>query len=260
MPERYSVAVITGGASGLGRGAAEYFLDKNFKVAILDINEKNGKAFLDSLTQSKRDNTIFIKTNVMKEDQIQAAINQVYETFGQIHILLNSAGYIYSQKIYSAVKGVASTKRLTHNLGVNVVGLFNTSKHAANRMTKQEVVADTQDRGVIINISSVASMDGNIGFAAYSATKGAINGMTLPMARDLGKYKIRVLTVAPGVIKTALNDMMPNRMFERSKHDNAIGRLSDPYEFGKFIHNIAHSSFLNGVIIRYDGGYRAPKV
>ena len=260
MTERYSVAVITGGASGLGEGATKHFLANNFKVAILDINEDKAHEFIQSLPKAHQERTIFIKTNVTNEDQIEAAIDKAIQTFGQIHVVVNSAGIGYAELTYSKRRGVASSKKLIKNLGVNVVGTFNVCKHAANRMKAQPVISDTQDRGVLINISSIMGIEATSGFVSYAITKGAVIGMTLPMARDLGKYKIRVLTVAPGLIQTPMNKNSPPDSFERNIKEAALGRLSNPLEFGRFVYNVSHSSFLNGEVIRFDGAYRTPKI
>ena len=259
-PQRYSVALITGGASGLGLATTKHYLANNFKVAVLDLNISRKDSILATLPSNQRRNLLFIKVNVAKEDQVKSAIDQVVEKFGKIHVVLNSAGYAYIEPIFSEEYGVGITKRLTKLLSVNVIGLFNVTKHTASKMIEQEIVEGTQDRGVIINISSVAAYDGMMGAVPYSASKAALNGMTLPMARDLGKYKIRVITVAPGWIETPLNHTLPRYFMRRAGSETPFERLAKPEEFAKFVFNLGNSPFVNGENVRFDGGHRLPKL
>ena len=260
LPQRYSVAFITGGTSGLGLAAARHYLANNFKVAILDINLTPKASILSELPSNQKRNVLFIQADVSKEDQVKSAVERTIQEFGHIHVVINSAGYGYGERIYSRKRGVAKTQRLTKLLQVNVIGLFNVCKHTASQMAHQDIVEETQDRGIIINISSVASYDGMTGFVSYSASKAALNGMTLPMARDLGKYKIRVLSVAPGYIRTPLNEKMPREFLDRAGFDTPFDRLATPEEFAGFVFNLGNSPFVNGENVRFDGGYRLPKI
>lgn len=184
------VAIVTGGASGLGKATVELLRSYGAQVVIADLNEKDGEELAKKLECS------FYKTNVADEKNVEGLINFTVEKYKKIHVVVNCAGVVSAGTlIYS--KGVLSSDVMEKVLKINVIGTLNVSKYAAKCMAAQEEV--NGERGVIINVASVAGYEGQKGQTVYSASKGALIGMTLPMARDLGKYKIRVMTIAPGI-------------------------------------------------------------
>ena len=174
------VAIVTGGASGLGRGTVEAYVNKGARVAIFDMNEANAKEVIEQLGA---DNVAFWNVNVADEDSVKTAVESVVEKFGAIHICNNFAGIGSACKTLSR-NGVFPMDEYMRIINVNQVGTFNVSRYAAEQMAKNEPINDDGGRGVIINTASIAAYEGQVGQLAYSASKGAIVGMTLPMARD----------------------------------------------------------------------------
>jgi NAD(P)-dependent dehydrogenase (short-subunit alcohol dehydrogenase family) len=245
-----SVAVITGGASGLGLATVQRFVDAGAKVAIFDFNDQAGQAVANKLG----DKVIFQKVNVADEESVKAAIAKTMEAFGAIHICINYAG------IGNAIKtlgknGVFPLADFNRILQVNLVGTFNVLRLAAEQMANNEPVDG--ERGVIINTASVAAYEGQIGQAAYSASKGGIVGMTLPIARDLASYGIRVNTIAPGLIHTPLFDSLGEKVISAlSATVLNPQRLGRPDEIAHTAAYIVENAYVNGETIRVDGGIR----
>jgi 3-hydroxyacyl-CoA dehydrogenase/3-hydroxy-2-methylbutyryl-CoA dehydrogenase len=247
-----SVAVVTGGASGLGEATVTTIIENGGYAAIFDLQEERGAALVEKFGS---DRVLFVKTNVTSEDDVAGAINQTLEKFGAIHVLVNCAG------IGIAEKTVGKDK--PHDLGsftkviqVNLIGTFNVIRLAAEKMTLN-APNEEGERGVIINTASVAAFDGQMGQAAYSASKGGIVGMTLPIARDLSKHGIRVMTIAPGLIDTPLFAAAPEKVRQ------ALGamvpfppRLGYPSEYAHLAKSIIENPLLNGETIRLDGAIR----
>lgn len=245
-----SVAVITGGASGLGRATVEQFVAAGAKVAVFDFNEQAGQALAETLG----DAVIFFKVNVADEASVQAAINQTVAHFGTIHICINYAGIGSAIKTLSK-KGVFPLAEFNKVLQVNLLGTFNVLSRAAEQMANNEMVDG--ERGVIINIASIAAFEGQMGQAAYSASKGGIVGMTLPLARDLASYGIRVNTIAPGLIHTPLFDTLPANVAEAlSASVLNPQRLGRPEEIAHTAAFIVENAYVNAECIRVDGGIR----
>lgn len=245
-----SVAVITGGASGLGLATVKRFVKAGAKVAILDFNEQAGEAVVAELGES----TIFVQTNVADEASVVNAIDKTMEAFGAINICINYAG------IGSAVrtigrKGVFPLAEFDRVIQVNLVGTFNVLRLAAEQMVKNELV--NGERGVIVNTASVAAYEGQVGQAAYSASKGGVVGMTLPIARDLADYGIRVNTIAPGLIHTPLFDSLGEKVIT-SLSATVLNpqRLGTPDEIAQTAQFIVENAYVNGETIRVDGGIR----
>jgi NAD(P)-dependent dehydrogenase (short-subunit alcohol dehydrogenase family) len=247
------VAVFTGGASGLGRATVEAFSKKNCKVVIADLNQALGDELVKQIGDDK---AIFVKTDVSNEEDAKNLINAAVNKFGSIHIVVNCAGILSAAPIITS-KGVASTDELMKVLKVNVVGTFNMSKWAAARMATQTPL-EGGERGVIINVTSVAGIEGQRGQVVYSASKGAIIGMTLPMARDLGRYGIRVVAIAPGIFHTPMGKEVHENIVKALAKSTPLGRLGDPAEFAHFTIAIAENSYLTGSTLRLDGGIRLP--
>ncbi|MDG1474531.1 MAG: 3-hydroxyacyl-CoA dehydrogenase, partial [Porticoccaceae bacterium] len=247
------VAVVTGGASGLGRAAAELLINAGATVVIFDMNSSAGEQAVAELGANA---CYFMQLDVSSGPDVEAAFAKILVDLGRVDICVNCAG------IGIAVKTI-DREGMPHNLdlyrkviAVNLIGTFNVSRCAAAAMAKNEPDEKTE-RGVIVNTASIAAFDGQMGQVAYSATKGAIVGMTLPMARDLAKQGIRVNTIAPGVMATPLMLAAPQNV-----QDGIVAnipfpqRLGAPSEFGQLVVHITENSYLNGETIRLDGGVR----
>ncbi|WP_348674733.1 3-hydroxyacyl-CoA dehydrogenase [uncultured Abyssibacter sp.] len=245
-----SVSLITGGASGLGKATAEAFVAAGGKVAILDLNDEAGNALAAELG----DNAIYCNVNVTDEDSVKAAIAKTMKAFGAIHACLNFAGIGNAIKTYGK-NGPFPLDQFNKILQVNLVGSFNVLRLAAEQMASNEPVDG--ERGVIINTASVAAYEGQIGQAAYSASKGGIVGMTLPIARDLASLGIRVNTIVPGLIHTPLFNGMPDDVIDAlSAQVLNPKRLGKPEEIAHLAKTIVENGYINGECIRIDGGIR----
>lgn len=248
-------ALITGGASGLGEATARRLHAHGANVVVIDLNEERGNALVHELGERIK----FQKTNVADEAQVQAAIDLAISSFGTLHAAINCAG------IGSALKTVG--KEGPHPLDVfkkvidvNLIGTFNVIRLAAFAMERNEP-NEGGERGVIINTASVAAFDGQIGQAAYSASKGGVVGMTLPIARDLARSGIRVVTIAPGLFATPLLASLPEEaQASLGKQVPFPPRLGRPDEYAQLAAQIIENQMLNGEVIRLDGAIRmAPK-
>lgn len=247
-------AIVTGGASGLGAATAEKLALDGMKVFVFDLNEEKGSA------QAKRIGGRFVKVDVSDPASVAAGIAQAVEAHGVPRVLVNSAG------IGGAAKTVSRGQ--PHDFGlfekilrVNLIGSFNCASQAAARMVTADPVDRDGARGVIVNTASVAAFDGQVGQLAYSASKGGIAGMTLPMARDLAEKGIRVCTIAPGLFLTPLLEELPPEV--RASLGAQVpfpSRLGDPAEYAEMVSHITMNPMLNGEVIRLDGAIRmAPR-
>lgn len=250
MKLEQSVAVITGGASGLGLATVKRFVAAGAKVAVLDFNQDAGEAIAKELG----DNVMFVQTNVADEASVANAMEKTIAAFGAIHICVNYAGVGSAAKTLGR-KGPFPLDEFNRVIQVNLVGSFNVLRLAAEQMAKNELVDG--ERGVIINTASVAAYEGQIGQAAYSASKGGIVGMTLPIARDLAEYGIRVNTIAPGLIHTPLFDSLGEKVIT-SLSATVLNpqRLGKPDEIAQTAQFIVENAYMNGETIRVDGGIR----
>ena len=245
-----SVIIVTGGASGLGQAMVERFARQGAKVAIFDFNEEAGQALATKLG----DQVAFHKVNVADETSVQSAVQAVVERFGALHASVNYAGIGNAAKVLGK-QGVFPLSEFERVIQVNLVGTFNMLRYAAEQMAKNEPV--NGERGVIINIASVAAFEGQMGQVAYSASKGGVVGLTLPAARDLSTYNIRVNTIAPGLIHTPLFDTLPANVTEALAASVLNPkRLGQPDEIAHAAQFIIENAYLNGECIRVDGGIR----
>jgi len=244
-------AVVTGGASGLGEASARKLSAAGARVTIFDLNTGRGE------TVAKQIKGQFTKVNVSDEESVRAGLDEAEKAHGAIRILVNCAGIAIGQKTTS--RGEAhSQEDFERVIGVNLFGTFNCLRLAATRMVSQEPV-NREERGVIINTASVAAYDGQIGQAAYSASKGGIVGMTLPTARDLAGKGVRVMTIAPGIFHTPLMDNLPEEVQQSLGESVPFpARLGDPGEFAALVLHICENAYLNGETIRLDGAIRLP--
>jgi NAD(P)-dependent dehydrogenase (short-subunit alcohol dehydrogenase family) len=249
------VFIVTGGASGLGEGTARMLIAEGGKVVIADLQVDKGEALA---VEFGADRLGFIKCDVSQEADGQAAVTRA-TTMGKLMGLVNCAGIAPAAKTVGK-DGAHSLAQFAKVLTVNLVGSFNMIRLAAEAMAKNEPEA-TGERGVLISTASVAAFDGQIGQAAYSASKGGIVGMTLPIARDLARTGIRNMTIAPGIFGTPMLFSMPKEV------QNALAagvpfpsRLGTPQDYAKLVHQIITNDMLNGEVIRLDGAIRlAPR-
>ncbi len=247
------VAVVTGGASGLGEGTVRAYVEKGAKVAIFDLNAERAE---NMVTELGADKVAFFNVNVADEASVMTGIAGVMETFGAIHICNNFAGYGIAVKTYGK-KGTHPLDAYKNIVDVNLTGTFNVARLAAEQMAQNKPYDEDAGRGVIINTSSVAAYEGQVGQVAYSATKGGVVGMTLPMARDLASVGIRVNTIVPGLIYTPLAEGIPENVYKALEASVLYPqRLGRPSEIAHLSIMIVENDYLNGECIRLDGGIR----
>ncbi|MBI0580048.1 3-hydroxyacyl-CoA dehydrogenase [Neobacillus cucumis] len=246
------VAIITGGGSGLGEATVTRIVKNGGKAVIFDLSEERATQLVEKLD---RENVLFVKADVTNEQEVKKGLEAAINQFGFINTVVNCAGIGIAQKLLS--------KDSPHDLSlfqkvilVNLVGTFNVIRLTAEKMIQNDL-NEFDERGVIINTASVAAFDGQIGQVAYSASKGGIVGMTLPIARELARFGIRNMTIAPGLFETPMFDLLP----ENAK--NSLGkmvpfpsRLGFPSEYAMLVQSIIENSMLNGEVIRLDGAVR----
>ena len=247
-------AIVTGGASGLGEATVKEFVTAGANVVILDIKEEQG----NNLAKQLGDSVAFFKCDITNENDVKDAVGFAVEKFGGLHIAVNCAGTGLAIKTVSKM-GPHDLNSFNFLVNLNLVGTFNVARLSAFQMSQQEPVNDDGERGVIINTASVAAFDGQIGQVAYAATKAGIVGMTLPMARDLARYGIRVCTIAPGTFDTPLLALLPEEAKKALASQIPFpNRLGKPEEFGQLAKHIVVNTMLNGEVIRLDGALRMP--
>lgn len=253
MQIKGSVFIVTGGASGLGAGSARMLAAGGAKVVIADLNKAAGAALAAELGAR------FHETDVASEASAQAAVDLALSAYGAINGLVNCAGIAIGEKVLGK-GGPHALASFAKVINVNLVGTFNMIRLAAEAMSKG-VPNAAGERGVIVNTASVAAYDGQIGQAAYSASKGGIVAMTLPIARELARFGIRVMTIAPGIFETPMLLGMPPEVQEAlGKMVPFPQRLGKPAEYAALVRQIAENEMLNGEVIRLDGAIRmAPK-
>jgi NAD(P)-dependent dehydrogenase (short-subunit alcohol dehydrogenase family) len=248
---RDKTAFITGGASGLGEAVARGIIQSEGKAVILDMSQEKG----EKLEAELGERSIFVKADISDENQMKDAVEQAVKFSGKIDILVNCAGISDASKVLGK-KGPQSLASFTRVIDVNVTGTFNAIRLVAEKMT-QNVPDEEGERGVIINTSSVASFEGQIGQVSYSASTAAINGMTLPLAREFAAYGIRVMTVSPGLFRTPLLMSLPENILKSLGEMVPFpSRLGKPEEFARMVESIITYPMLNGEVIRLDGALR----
>lgn len=245
------VAVVTGGASGLGEATIRRIVNDGGKAVILDLAVERG----EKLAAELAGNALFFKTDVCSAESVQAALDQAIKGFGRVNVVVNCAGIGVAEKVLGK-KGPHSLENFSKIIQVNLIGSFNVIRLAAAQMAGNEPNAGGE-RGVIISTASVAAFEGQIGQAAYSASKGGIVGMTLPIAREMAAHGIRVMTIAPGLFETPMFDALPE---EARKSLGAMvpfpSRLGYPEEYALLVKSILENPMLNGNTIRLDGAIR----
>ncbi len=248
-----TVAFVTGAGQGLGRATALRLASQGAKVIVCDISREHAQSVVDQIGSG---NAFAAVADVTSVEQVKSSMDEAVKRWGHINTAVNCAGIIYSGRTYTTKKGPMDLDKFMNVLRVNVGGSFNVIRLASEKMSSNTPDEEGQ-RGVIVNTASIAAMEGQIGQAAYSASKGAIVGMTLPIARDLAMFGIRVCTIAPGLFATpmlaglpddARNALCANVPFPK--------RLGKPEEYAKLVQQIIENPMLNGEIIRLDGALR----
>ncbi len=247
-------AVVTGGGSGMGAETARHLARAGAKVALLDINKANVDAV------AKEVGGIALECDISSEASAKAALDAAKQAHGPARILINCAGIAPGARVVGK-EGPHDLGFFSKVIGVNLVGSFNMLRLAASDMTTLEPINDTGERGIIINTASVAAFEGQIGQAAYSASKGGIVAMTLPIARELARFGIRVVTIAPGLIGTPMLMGMPQEVQESLIATTVFPkRLGQPDEYARLALHVIDNAMINGETIRLDGAVRlAPK-
>ncbi len=256
MELRTVKAVVTGGASGLGRATAERLVAAGATVALLDRPASPGAETAKAIGQSA---AIFTPADVTNADEVGAALQTAGDRLGGVNVLVNCAGIGTAMKTFGK-SGPAKLEEFTRVIQVNLIGTFNCIRLTAALMAKNTPGVEGE-RGVVINTASVAAFDGQIGQPAYSASKAGVVGMTLPIARELARYGIRVMTIAPGIFETPMVGQIPPDIAESlGKMVPFPPRLGRPEEFASLVGEIIRNEMLNGEVIRLDGAIRmAPK-
>ena len=248
------VAIVTGGASGLGLAACEALVAKGAKVCIFDMNQALAEKAVKMLgTES----AMFAQVNVTDEASVEAGIQACIKQYDALHIVLNSAGIGPPEKVIDREGNPLPLANFKKIVDVNLFGTFNVLSKAAAYMAKGEPINEDNGRGVIINVASVAAFDGQIGQPAYAASKAGVAGMALPIARELARYGIRCNTIAPGLFRTPLAESLGENVI--AALGNSVEypkRLGDPKEFGQLVVHMAENDYLNGEVIRLDGAIR----
>lgn len=246
-----AIAVVTGGASGLGEATVRNLVTRGAKAIILDTSAEKGKRLQSELGES----TLFVQTDVTNENDVNHALDDAIRSFGSINTVVNCAGIAIAKKVLSK-KGPHGLEAFSKVISINLIGSFNVIRLASERMVHNPE-NDAGERGVIINTASVAAYEGQIGQAAYSASKGGIVGMTLPIARELASSGIRVMSIAPGLFHTPMFDTLPEEArVSLGKTVPFPSRLGFPEEYAKLVESIMENPMLNGETIRLDGAIR----
>ena len=255
MELKGSTFVVTGGASGLGAATARMIVAGGGNAVLADVNADAGTALAKELGRAAR----FVRTDVTDEGSAAAAVAAAVDGFGGLQGLINCAGIVHGEKIVGK-EGPHTLAGFVRSININLIGSFNLTRLAADAMAKGAPNAEGE-RGVIVYTASIAAFDGQIGQAAYSASKAGLVGMTLPIARELARYGIRVMTIAPGVFETPMvGQIPPDIAAALGKAVPFPPRLGRPAEFASLVAEIVRNTMLNGEVIRLDGAIRmAPK-
>ncbi|MBN2568248.1 MAG: 3-hydroxyacyl-CoA dehydrogenase [Deltaproteobacteria bacterium] len=245
------IAVVTGGASGLGEATVRTLVGNGARAAIFDLQVERGEA----LAKELGDKAIFVKTDITSDESAQAAVDETVKCFGGINVAVNCAGVADAGKILSK-KGPLNLGHFNKVIQVNLVGTVNIIRLAAEQMVKNNPNGDGE-KGVIVNTASAAAFDGQVGQVAYSASKAAVVGMTLPIARECADYGIRVMAIAPGLFNTPMLAALPEPVRESlGKMVPFPPRLGNPSEYAQLVKHIIENPMLNGEVIRLDGAIR----
>lgn len=247
------VALVTGGASGLGEASIMQLVKKGGRAAIIDVDAEKG----EKLAAAMGSNAIFIKTDITSEADVRQAVQKTVEAFGKLNVVVNCAGVVNPGKLIGR-KGPLALDAFNKVLQINLVGTLNVIRLAVEQMMNN-TPGDEGEKGVIINSASIAAFEGQIGQVAYSASKAGIVGMTLPIAREISDYGIRIITIAPGIFDTPMMAGLPPAVKEdMAKTVPFPRRLGQPVEFADLALHIIENVMLNGCCLRLDGALRMP--
>ncbi|VVE16282.1 3-hydroxy-2-methylbutyryl-CoA dehydrogenase [Pandoraea aquatica] len=249
------VFLVTGASSGLGAATARMFVDAGAKVVLGDINAEAGAQQADALGEAAR----FVTTDITREDDVQRLVDTAKSAFGSLNGVVNCAGMVIGERILGK-QGPHRLESFARVINVNLIGTFNVLRIAAAAMADGEADAEGE-RGVVVNTASVAAFDGQIGQAAYAASKGGVAALTLPAARELARLGVRVVTVAPGIFETPMMaGMTPEVQAALGASVPFPPRLGRPSEYAALVRHIVENTMINGEVIRLDGALRmAPK-
>ncbi|PNK61627.1 SDR family NAD(P)-dependent oxidoreductase [Psychrobacter sp. FDAARGOS_221] len=247
--------IVTGGASGLGEASIRELVARGAKAVIADLNEEAGQALADELGDAVR----FVRCDVTNGEQVEAVVSAA-EELGGLAGSINCAGIAIVQKLLDRENNPADLDQFNKGIQINLVGTFNVARLVAASIAKR-VAADggpnNQDQGVIINTASIAAFDGQVGQASYASSKSGVVGMTLPLARELTRHGIRVMTIAPGIFETPMMAGLPEKAQEQLKASVPYPkRLGKPAEYANLVAHIIENAYLNGDVIRLDGAIR----
>ncbi len=244
-------ALVSGGASGLGAATVRLLVGRGAKVMIADLNQQAGEALAKELGAA----AAFIKMDVTKEDDVQNAVNETVKRHGGLHFTVSTAGIGIAEKMLGK-DGVHDLQRYIRVLQVNLIGSFDVLRRSAQAISANQPDEDGH-RGVMVMTASIAAFDGQIGQVAYSASKGGIVAMTLPLARELARFGIRVVTIAPGVFYTPLLGGLPEKALQSLREQAPFPpRLGKPEEYASLVQHIIENNMLNGETIRIDSAMR----
>ncbi len=249
------VFLVTGAASGLGAAVARLVAQQGGSVIVADVNRESGESLAQELGASAQ----FAQADVTSEAEAKNAIAQALSTFGHLHALVNCAGIAPAEKVLSR-ESPHRLESFARAININLIGTFNMIRLAAEAIAKEEPGEDGE-RGIIVNTASIAAFDGQIGQAAYAASKGGVAALTLPVARELARFGIRVVTIAPGIFETPMmTGFSPEVQSSLGKSIPFPQRLGHPAEFASLVRHICENTMLNGEVIRLDGALRmAPR-
>ncbi|WP_058369716.1 SDR family NAD(P)-dependent oxidoreductase [Psychrobacter sp. ENNN9_III] len=253
--------LVTGGASGLGESVVRAIVAQGGKAVIADLNESAGQALVDELG----DNVRFVRCDITSGEEVQSAVDKAEKEFGGLQGSINCAGIAVVQKLLDRENNPAELDAFSRGVNINLVGSFNVArlvaasiaKRIANNSDTESAAEKNADNGVIVNTASIAAFDGQVGQASYASSKAGVVGLTLPLARELARHGIRVMTVAPGVFTTPMMDTIPEKAREQLEAGVPYPkRLGAPDEFAKLVLHIIDNAYLNGEVIRLDGAIR----
>jgi 3-hydroxyacyl-CoA dehydrogenase/3-hydroxy-2-methylbutyryl-CoA dehydrogenase len=249
-----AVGLVTGGASGLGEGVVRMLVGSGGRAVILDLPGSRGDAIADELG----DAVVFVPTDVTQTDQVEAGVAAVAEAFGRLDVTVNCAGVSPAQRVIGKDGVLYSLDVFRKAIDINLIGLFDVVRHSALLMSSNEPGMDGE-RGLIVNVSSIAGLEGQVGQAAYTASKGAVAALTIQLARDLARQSIRVMAVAPGMMDTAMlagvDDTRRQALLDLHVFPK---RLGVPEDFAALVRTFMEVTLLNGDVVRLDAATRLP--
>ena len=255
MDIRDKVAIVTGGASGLGQATVQRIVADGGKAVIFDLDEARGPAVAAEAAGA----ALFARVDIADESSVQAGIAKVRDTFGAVHVCVNCAGIPGRIGRVVGKKGPMPLSDFEQVIRINLIGTFNVVRLAAAEMLKNTPEPHTGERGVIVNTASLAALEGQMGQVSYAASKAGVIGMMLPLVRDLSQFGVRVLTVAPGLFDTPMGAGAPPELKEKLISTLEFPkRMGQPSEFASLVGHIIQNPYLNGEVIRIDAGTRAP--